>query len=82
VKTQVRRILRWVCLGFVGLLALDGTMLEVNRTALEAASPGTPADVVGKSFPDTIGGLTIQRFRPQLSKDIYDKQASVRKQFR
>ncbi|MCT0204818.1 PAS domain-containing protein [Synechococcus sp. CS-602] len=67
-ETQVRRILDGL-FSFVGLLALDGTMLEVNRTALEAASL-VPADVVGKSFPDTYWWAYDSEVQAQLSKDI------------
>ncbi len=37
---------------FIGLMALDGTVLEANRTALRAAG-ATEADVIGKPFWET-----------------------------
>jgi len=57
-KTQVRRILDGL-FSFVGLLALDGTMLRLIELPLEAASLGTGPDVVRQVIPDTYWWATI-----------------------
>lgn len=48
---QVRRILNSL-FSFVGVMTPDGTLIEANRTALEAAGLQA-ADVLGKPFPQT-----------------------------
>ena len=49
-ESQLRRVLDNL-FSFVGVMTPDGTLIEANRTALEAASLSA-ADVLGKSFPD------------------------------
>jgi PAS domain S-box-containing protein len=50
-ESQVRRVLNSL-FSFVGVMTPDGTLVEANRTALEAASL-SPEDVLGKPCPDT-----------------------------
>ncbi len=47
---EIRRILDGL-FSFVGILTPDGTLIEANRTALEAARL-LPEDVIGHPFPD------------------------------
>jgi len=49
-EAQIRRILDGL-FSFVGILTPDGTLIEANRTALEAARL-LPEDVIGHPFPD------------------------------
>lgn len=50
-RTQLRRVLDSL-FSFVGMLTPDGILLEVNRTALNAAAL-QPAEVLGKPFEQT-----------------------------
>lgn len=50
-ESQVRRVLNNL-FSFVGMMTPDGTLIEANRTALEAAGLSA-TDVLGKPFPDT-----------------------------
>lgn len=49
-EAQVRRVLNSL-FSFVGVMTPDGTLIEANRAALEAASL-SPEDVLGRPFPD------------------------------
>ena len=59
---------------FVGVLSPDGTLLEANRTALEAASLKLE-DVIGKTFADTYWWSYSKEIQQQL-KDSIKKAAS------
>jgi PAS domain S-box-containing protein len=54
---------------FVGLLSPDGTVTEVNRTAL-VTSDLKAEDVIGKSFPDTEWWAWSEDVQEQLRKAI------------
>lgn len=54
---------------FVGLMTPDGTLLEANRTALQAANL-TPADVIGKHFADTYWWSYLAPVQAQLRAAI------------
>ena len=54
---------------FVGVMLPDGTLIEANRTALEAASL-QPADVIGKHFADTYWWSYAPEIQAQLRDAI------------
>ncbi len=54
---------------FVGVLSPDGTLLEVNKTALDAASLKAE-DVVGKNFADTYWWSYSKEIQEQLEETI------------
>ncbi|PPQ31069.1 PAS domain S-box protein [Rhodopila globiformis] len=61
-------------LEFIGLLDPDGTMLEANRTALEAAGL-TRKDIIGRSFWET--GWWPAAERDRLRQDIAEAAAGM-----
>ncbi len=64
---------------FVGVLSPDGTLLEANRTALEAASL-KPEDVIGKKFADTYWWSYSEEIQDNLNETI--KKAAKGEKFR
>lgn len=72
--------------GFVGVLTPDGTLIEVNRAALQGAGL-KPDDVIGKKFEDTYWWSFSSESKRQLRESIeraargeavrYDVQARV-----
>ena len=72
-ESQVRRILDNL-FSFVGMMTPDGTLIEANRTALEAASLSA-ADVLGKPFPDAYWWAYDAEIQAQLWAAI--RQASA-----
>ena len=54
---------------FVGLLSLDGILLEANRTALNASSISAD-DVIGRQFQETIWWSWSEDVQEQLSEAI------------
>jgi len=54
---------------FVGLLSVDGTLIEINRTALEAAGLAR-ADVVGRPFWETAWWADAPEGAPRLRQAI------------
>jgi PAS domain S-box-containing protein len=67
-ESQVRRVLNSL-FSFVGVMTPDGTLIEANRTALEAASL-SPEDVLGKPFPDAYWWSYDSEIQDQLREAI------------
>ncbi len=72
---QIRRILNGL-LSFVGIMTPDGTLIEANRTALEAARL-TPEDVLGKPVPDTYWWSYDPAIQAQLWTAIHQAAAGA-----
>ncbi len=67
-ESQVRRVLNSL-FSFVGVMTPDGTLIEANRTALEAASLSSE-DVLGKPFPDAYWWSYDSEIQDQLREAI------------
>ncbi len=67
-ESQVRRVLNSL-FSFVGVMTPDGTLIEANRTALEAASL-SPEDVLGRPFPDAYWWAYDSEIQDQLRAAI------------
>ena len=72
---QIRRILNGL-LSFVGIMTPDGTLIEANRPALEAARL-TPEDVLGKPVPDTYWWSYDAAIQAQLWTAIHQAAAGA-----
>ncbi|MCY7407871.1 MAG: PAS domain-containing protein [Alkalinema sp. CAN_BIN05] len=74
-EAQIRRILDGL-FSFVGIMTPDGTLIEANRTALEAARL-TPEDVLGVQVPDTYWWSYDAAIQAQLWTAIHQAAAGV-----
>ncbi len=74
-ESQTRRILNGL-FSFVGIMTPDGTLIEANRTALEAARL-TPEDVLGKPVPDTYWWSYDATIQAQLWTAIHQAAAGA-----
>jgi PAS domain S-box-containing protein len=72
-ERQVRRVLDSL-FSFVGVMTTDGTLIEANRTALEAANL-SPEDVLGKPFEEAFWWCYDAEVQAQLRAAIVQAAA-------